>query len=77
MPIRKVQRRTLSKVERQLLEEKEDEINRVKQLKKEDQKTKRNQEAQQTNIHSHTSTNYYENNCKQITTITHTFYTNL
>tara|TARA_B100002051_G_C16593402_1_gene564025 strand:- start:567 stop:914 length:348 start_codon:yes stop_codon:yes gene_type:complete len=34
MPIRKVQRRTLSKVEQQLLKEKEDEINRVKQLKK-------------------------------------------
>tara|TARA_X000000368_G_scaffold315341_1_gene252839 strand:+ start:1070 stop:1417 length:348 start_codon:yes stop_codon:yes gene_type:complete len=34
MPIHKVYRRTLSKVEQQLLKEKEDEINHIKQQKK-------------------------------------------
>jgi len=36
MPIRKIQRRTLSKVEQQLLKEKEEETTRIKQQKKND-----------------------------------------
>ena len=36
MPIRKIQRRTLSKVEQQLLKEKEEETKRIKQQKKND-----------------------------------------
>jgi len=36
MPIRKIQRRTLSKVEQQLLKEKEEETKRIKQKKKND-----------------------------------------
>ena len=51
MPIRKVQRRTLSKVEQQLLKEKEDEINRVKQLKKADGSKNKTKSRSTTNKH--------------------------
>ena len=74
MPIRKVQRRTLSKVEQQLLKEKEDEINRVKQLKKAAWIKKQN-EIKKYNKQTSTLTqvpNTMKTFTKQITTITHT-----
>ena len=74
MPIRKVQRRTLSKVEQQLLKEKEDEINRVKQQKKAAWIKKQN-EIKKYNKQTFTVTqvpNTIKTSAKQIITMTHT-----
>ena len=73
MPIHKVQRRTLSKVEQQLLKEKEDDIKRIKQQKKAAWIKKQN-EIKKYNQHTFTPTrasNTTKVQTKRITIIAH------